>query len=84
MKIKVTRTHHEKNKNINTWTNTNKDNIYQLIPPQGTSDIARGESMIYIHVCLCLEYFTDPGLSLKVKAMVQKKQSAVKNSQVRL
>ena len=24
MKIKVTRTHHEKNKNINTWKNTNK------------------------------------------------------------
>ena len=42
MKIKVTRTHHEKNKNINTWTNTNKQtNIYQLIAPQGTSDIAR-------------------------------------------
>ena len=48
MKIKVTRTHHEKNKNINTWTNTNKqtDNIYQLIPPQGTSDIARGMGVL--------------------------------------
>ena len=45
MKIKVTRTHN--NKNIDTWRITNKqDNRYQLIPPQDTSDIARRMSLV--------------------------------------
>ena len=45
MKLKITRTHHNKMKNINrhkqTEKQTTKNNRYQPIPPQGTSDIAR-------------------------------------------
>ena len=50
MKINVTRNHYEKKKKINTTNKqTNRqaqDNRYQLIPPQGTSDIARGMDLI--------------------------------------
>ena len=31
---------------INKHTNRQQDNIYQPIPPQGTSDIARGMSLL--------------------------------------
>ena len=52
MKVKVTRTHHEKIKkyyHMDKYKQTNRqaqDNIYQLIPPQGTSDIARGMGLL--------------------------------------
>ena len=50
--MKVTRTHHNKMKSIrhmdiNKQINkTTQGNIYQPIPPQGTSDIARGMGLL--------------------------------------
>ena len=52
VKIKVTSTHHNKIKNIDTYmdinkhTKTTQDNRYQPIPPQGTSDTARGMGLL--------------------------------------
>ena len=52
VKIKVTRTHHNKMKSIrhmdiNKHINkTTQGNMYQSIPPQGTSDIARGMGLL--------------------------------------
>ena len=50
MKIKVTKTHHNKMKNTDTWTLTNRQHkttdLYQPIPPKDTSDIARGMGLL--------------------------------------